>query len=248
MSAALHIRVNPQLELKRHQINDRYFVVVADDFLLNPEEVIAHAQNNRRRFEFPERGYPGELLDVEQPCLTELHQYWRIHMSRVFSFERTEIQDTCQISLTTLQPHKFSWIQRLPHTDYRRDPGKDNYALLVYLFHRQELGGTGFYRFRDEKFWQTVWPRQQQDPDGGLGMVQTRYPMFREAPRYVTGSNEAVELLTCIPARFNRMLCYSGDIPHSAYIEDASLLDDDPTRGRLTLNSFASVWPKHQGA
>lgn len=244
MAEALHIRINPQAEITHHRINDQYFVIVADDFLLNPGEVIAHAQKNRDRFESPERGYPGQLLDLEQAPLEDLHQYWRKQMSKVFSFARTQIQDTCQVSLTTLHPDQFSWIQRLPHTDFRRDPGKDNYALLVYLFDQEELGGTGFYRYRDEKFWQSVKPRQVEDPDGGLNIVQARYPMFNGPACYVTESNEAVELLTHIPARFNRMLCYSGDVPHSAFIRDASLLINDVTNGRLTLNSFASVWPK----
>jgi hypothetical protein len=192
----------------------------------------------------PQRSYPGEVLDLAQPVFPELTRFIRSHLSRVFSFARSGIQDTCQLSITTLQPEKFSWIQRLPHTDYRRDPGRENYAILAYLFENEELGGTGFYRYRDEKFWSSMAPKQVDDPNGGLKTVQTRYPMFLEPPKYPSESDEAVELITMVPAKFNRMICYNGDVPHSAYIPEAGLLNDDCRKGRLTLNSFASVWPK----
>jgi hypothetical protein len=60
----------------------------------------------------------------------------------------------------------------------------------------------------------------------------------------LTESCEVAELLTIIPAQFNRLIFYSGDIPHSAYIEEPELLSDDVDVGRLTLNLFASVVPR----
>jgi hypothetical protein len=244
LSKTLNIRLNPNAEIEQHPINEKFTAIVVDDFLLNPDEVLEFAVSNQAAFEMPERSYPGKVLDLDATYFRELTRFVRSSLSRVFSFARSDLQDTCQFSLTTLQPHEFSWIQRLPHTDYRRDPGRENYALLVYLFDKPEMGGTGFFRYRDEKFWESMAPRQFNDPDGGLETVQTRYPMFLEPPVYSHKSDEAVELITSIPAKFNRMICYSGDVPHSACIPDASLLSDDCKTGRLTLNSFASVWPK----
>ncbi|MFT5139964.1 MAG: hypothetical protein ACI9H8_002225 [Lysobacterales bacterium] len=244
MSNHFKIRVNPTAVIERLPINDQFFAIVVDDFLLNPEEVVEYANSHRADFEKPQRGYPGEVLDLEPQSLELLFQFWRTGLSRIFSFARSEIEDSCQISLTTLLPEDFSWIQRLPHTDHRRDPGKENIALLVYLFDNPELGGTGFYRYRDEKFWQSVSRKQINDPHGGLSIVETRYPMFRDPPKYPGESDQAVELITRVEAKFNRMVCYSGDVPHSAMIPDASLLADDCLTGRLTLNAFASVWPK----
>ena len=129
--------------------------------------------------------------------------------------------------------------------DPQLDPLRVNIALMVYLFHNPDLGGTGFYRYRDIKFWQSMVHKQMDDPNGGLSIVQTRYGMFLEPSKYPGESDQAVELLTMIPARFNRMICYPGNLPHSAYIPDASLLSTDCKKGRLTLNSFASVWPKN---
>jgi hypothetical protein len=240
----LKIKINPAMVLEHHPINEQYSAWIADDFLLNPEEVRSHSQANRNAFESPERGYPGEVLDLLPAHFPEITGFIRSRLSRLFAFARGDIIDSCQVSLTTLQPENFSWIQRLPHTDHRRDPGRDNYALLVYLFDNPELGGTGFYRFRDEKFWQSMAPKQVENPDGGLDFVTTRYPMFLEPPKYPGASDQAVELLTKIQPKFNRMICYSGDVPHSACVPDALLLNNDPASGRLTLNSFAAVWPK----
>jgi hypothetical protein len=246
LTDTLNIRINPDAVLEHHPINDRYSAFVADDFLLNPEAIIEHALAVRDAFESPERGYPGEVLDLLPVTFPEITRFIRSNLSRCFSFARSGIEDSCQVSITTLQPEHFSWIQRLPHTDHKRAAGKDNYALLVYLFDNPALGGTGFFQYRDEAFWKSMAPRQLEDPNGGLELVETRYPMFLGPSTYPCESDEAVELITSIPAKFNRMICYSGDIPHSACIPDASLLTDDLRRGRLTLNSFASVWPKNR--
>jgi hypothetical protein len=240
----LNIRVNPNAKIRQHPINEDLSAIVVDDFLLNPDEIIEHASNSRVDFEAPPRNYPGEVLDLNAIQFPEVTQYIRSRLSKIFSFVRGDFEDSCQISLTTLQPEKFSWIQRLPHEDPLLDPLRVNIALMVYLFDNPDLGGTGFYRYRDKKFWHSMVQKQIDDPDGGLSIVQTRYDMFLEPSKYPGDSDQAVELLTMIPARFNRMICYPGKVPHSAYIPDASLLTNDCKKGRLTLNSFASVWPK----
>lgn len=119
-----------------------------------------------------------------------------------------------------------------------------NYATVLYLFQDSALGGTGFYRWRDPAFWQEMTALQLDDPNGGLDTLRERFEMFRQPWSYTTGSNEAVELLTMVPARFNRLIAYPGDLPHNAFVTDPGRLSDDPSRGRLTLNSFASVWPR----
>jgi hypothetical protein len=60
----------------------------------------------------------------------------------------------------------------------------------------------------------------------------------------MTESNDVAELLCTVPARFNRFVFYSGDLPHSAAITAPDLLSDDPRKGRLTLNLFFSVLHK----
>ena len=52
-------------------------------------------------------------------------------------------------------------MQRICHIDPNPDPGREKYAALLYLFNDERLGGTGFYRFRDEEL---VWK--------GVGMLR----------------------------------------------------------------------------
>lgn len=59
----------------------------------------------------------------------------------------------------------------------------------------------------------------------------------------MTDSTEIAERIADIPARYNRLIFYSGDIPHSAQISSPELLTSDVGKGRLTLNCFASVRP-----
>lgn len=216
---------------------------LVDDFFENPDEIADHAASHRDRFVMPRRSYPGLVLDLAADQFDEVSRFLRFRMSRLLAYGRSGVKTSAQLSLTTLQPQKFSWIQRLPHTDPRPEAGRRNFALLVYLFNKESLGGTGFYRWRDEEFLQQAAALQQQDPNGGFDLVRERYAMFDQPPCYMTGSNDAAELLTVIPARYNRMICYSGEVPHSAYIQDAALLSDDCRSGRLTFNAFASVIP-----
>lgn len=239
----MDIRINLEAVIREQRIDERHSCFVVDDFFENPDDLVRHAVANQASFEMPHRSYPGLVLDLDAASFQEVHRFIRFRMNDLFDYARSGLKTFAQLSLTTLQPEAFTWIQRLPHTDPRPEPGRNNYALLVYLFRDEALGGTGFYRWRDPKFWQSMAREQRDEPEGGLTIVRTRYPMFNDPPEYITESNEAAELLTMVPARFNRMICYSGEVPHSAWIEDATRLTGDCASGRLTFNAFASVIP-----
>jgi hypothetical protein len=66
---------------------------------------------------------------------------------------------------------------------------------------------------------------------------------YQKPPCYITESNEIAERLDVVSAKFNRLVFYSGDIPHSAQVASPELLTNDLSTGRLTLNCFASVRP-----
>jgi Family of unknown function (DUF6445) len=55
---------------------------------------------------------------------------------------------------------------------------------------------------------------------------------------YMTGSNGWFERIGAVPARFNRLILYSGDIFHTGDITAPERLSGDPRTGRLTLNGF----------
>ncbi len=130
------------------------------------------------------------------------------------------------------------------HTDPTTAPDRTCYAALVYLFENEGLGGTGFYRWRELELVLKAKAIEREDPGKSLAFLQEHFPTYRKPARYMTGSNEIAELLCTIPARFNRLVFYSGKVPHSAAITAPELLSSDTRKGRLTLNIFADVLPK----
>ena len=147
------------------------------------------------------------------------------------------------MSMVTLKPDELSNMQRLCHFDPNPSPDRTIYAALVYLFENENLGGTGFYRWREFDRVQEAIAIDAADHDKGLTYLQENFSTFRSPAQYMTGSNEIAELLCTIPARFNRLIFYSGSVPHSGAITAPELLSRDFRKGRLTLNCFASVLP-----
>ncbi len=240
----LALKINTALEITAVAVTEQHACVVIDDFLQNPDEVVAYASARAADFSMPERAYPGVVLPLANNMMAPLNRFIQMEMSRLFSFCRGGIEFHAQLSMTTLQPRDFSWIQRLCHTDPKLADGRRNYAALLYLFRDPALGGTGFFRWKNPEFWAEMSTRQRDDPLAGLDELQQGYAMFREPACYMTQSNDAAELIDTVPARFNRLVFYPGDLPHNAAIEHPELLSSDPAKGRLTLNCFASVLPK----
>ena len=50
--------------------------------------------------------------------------------------------------------------------------------------------------------------------------------------------NPWFERTAAVPARFNRLIVYRGDLFHSGDIARPDLLSADPALGRLTVNGF----------
>lgn len=242
----MKLELNPQFIIEAKRITDSFACVVIDDFLLNPHELVDYAKRRQHDFFMQERAYPGLILPLEIGLLAAMQRFIRSEMSQVFDFLRGNLKLDANLALMTLMPDELSWIQRLCHTDPRTAPDRRNFASVLYLFDNPDMGGTGFYRWKDIEFWQQMSARQIEDPEAGLDTLQRRFQMFRDPPRYISESNEAAVLLDMVPARFNRLIFYPGDLPHSAYISTPELLSADPGKGRLTLNCFVSAIPKSQ--
>ncbi len=238
------IEINPNAGIEVRQIDDDNYCVVVDDFLRDPEGVVQIACDNADAFELQEIGYPGVLLEISPNVMDEVHYFLRSRMSRAFAFMKGGIRTSTYLSMATRQPDELAPLQRLCHSDPRESADRRNYAGLVYLFKNEALGGTGFYRWKEQKLIEEATALEIEAPGSSLPFLQEHFSMYREAPRYMSGSNEVAELLLEIPARFNRFIFYSGDLPHSAHIPSPELLSADFASGRLTLNCFASVRPR----
>jgi hypothetical protein len=183
------------------------------------------------------------VLPLEDEEARGLHAFVRARLSREFRFLREGMDTQSQLSLVTLHPEELGWCQRLPHAHPHSRDGRMSVALTLYLFEDPLLGGTGFYRWRDPELAMEIAERQQDEAGPDPAEVPERLPASSHAPVYTTDSNEAVELIAHVPARFNRLVAYPGDVPHAAFIRHPERLSTDPGSGRLTLNCFARAMP-----
>ena len=238
------IKLNPAATIRIHSIGGAGQCVIVDDFLENPHEWVDYAAASAEQFAVPPKSYPGHVLPVKPKSAREVERFIKSSMSRNFEFLRGGLGLTTLLSMTTLRPDELSNLQRLCHSDPKTSPKRQNFAALIYLFEDEELGGTGFYRWKERDLIVEATALEQQDPDKALEFLKDHFPTYGKAPCYLTETNEIAELIDVVPARFNRWVFYSGNIPHSAYIAKPELLSKDYRKGRLTLNFFASVVPR----
>ena len=239
------IRINSEVMIQREPISEDMDCVIIDNFLQDPQKIIEYAAIHGGEFSTPERGnYPGPLLRMDGDAMTDIYRFIRYQMTKHFPFLRGNMSLWTFLSMVTTPANELSYLQRMCHIDPTTAPGRTCYAALIYLFDNEELGGTGFYRWRDPELVEQAKTAEREHPGKSLAFLREHFPTYREPPCYMTSSNEIAELLCTIPSRFNRMVFYSGNIPHSASITAPELLSEDYKQGRLTLNVFADVLPK----
>ncbi|MCH8099856.1 MAG: hypothetical protein IIB74_05405 [Proteobacteria bacterium] len=238
------IRINNDAEIQFRQLSSGQSIAIIDDFLANPDELRAFAKRHADEFSMPPRSYPGILLDVDAAPMIDIYRFIRSTMAQHFSFLRGDARLSTMLSMTTLQPDELSNLQRLCHNDPEAGQNRRNFAFVLYLFDDERLGGTGFYRWKEQAAIVKATALEMEDPDKALVFLREKFSTYNKPPCYITESSEIAELIEVVPAKFNRLLFYSGNIPHSAQISSPQLLSSDIEKGRLTLNCFASVRPK----
>lgn len=239
------IRVNTGASIRREAISGDRHCVIVDDFLQNPYELIEFAADRGNEFSKAKSYYPGLFVAVDDDAMTDVYRFIRFQMTKHFPFLRGNLKLSTFLSMITLRPDELSVVQRLCHTDPAPDSSRTPYAALLYLFENEELGGTSFFSYLEKyELLKEVEGIASEDPDKAEEFLLQNFPTFRKPASYMTESNEIAKLLCTIPARFNRMIFYSGQIPHNATITAPELLSKDVRNGRLTLNIFADVLPR----
>lgn len=238
------VQINANATIRRDAITADQHCVIVDNFLDRPRELVDFAASHAGEFSRQASSYPGSMLRIDADAMADIYQFIRNRMTKHFPFFRGNLDYWTYLSIVTLPPDELSYLQRICHTDPERSPGRASYAGLVYLFDNEALGGTSFFRWKEPRLVKEAEAIGLEDPGQALAYLQERCPTFRKPPCYMTGSNEIAELLCTIPPRFNRLVFYSGDVPHSGAITAPELLSGDVRKGRLTLNIYASVLPK----
>jgi len=237
------VQINNNAIVDFRQLPSGESIAVVDDFLLAPDELRTYAKTHEADFYMPPKSYPGVVLDIDARFMTDIYRFIRSRLRDHFSFLRGGAQFSSMLSMTTLQPDELSNLQRLCHSDPPATGNRLNFAFVLYLFTNSQLGGTGFYKWKEKPAIIDATALESKDPHKALEFLQERFPTYNKPPCYITESTEIAERLHVVTPKFNRLVFYSGNIPHSAQISSPELLSADPNKGRLTLNCFASVRP-----
>ena len=224
---------NPAARLSVVPIAPGELCIVVDQALANPEGLVDWASVQEFR---PVEGfhYPGVALDAPAEVCARVGDYFAERVRGRLGGRRT-LSMTVRLSLVTLSPEQLRPTQWQCHRDR---PGPTPYdlrfpAMVAYLFRDPGLGGTSFYRplISEEEIGRMIADASRMDG----AEFGARYGV--EAG-YMNGSNRHFERLAQIPAAWNRMLFYDGNLFHSGDIAAPAGLSLDPRRGRLTLNGF----------
>jgi hypothetical protein len=228
---------NPNLSIESVALSDGRSYLVVDNILREPEQFIAHAV--ARRAEFSQENshyYPGPELRLPQGAHQAFEAFFSQYIRGRLGARRTR-SVACRMSMVTRQPEALEPYQRIPHVDGGPfQPGEGNFAMVLYLFEDERLGGTGFFRPRvDAPTLLAMMARaQHMDRDAFSNVIDS-------APAYPTRSNAYFEKMAAVRPAFNRAVFYDGSIYHSGDIHHPELLSADPEKGRLTVNAFFGV-------
>jgi hypothetical protein len=228
---------NPNASMNKVALSDGRSYIVVDNILRDPEQVVAHAV--ARRADFSQEAshyYPGPELRLPPGAHAAFEAFFSQYIRSQLGARRTR-STTCRMSMVTRKPEDLEPFQRIPHVDGGPlPPGDGNFAMVLYLFEDERLGGTSFFRPRvDAATLSAMMARaRHMERDAFSALIDS-------APAYPTRTNAYFEKMASVPAAFNRAVFYDGSIYHSGDIRHPELLSADPETGRLTVNAFFGV-------
>lgn len=228
---------NPRPVLRHLPIVDGETCVVVDDFLVDPQAMVAHAVARHAQFALgPNSHYPGPELALSHEIARQLEQFFNQHVRSALGGRRT-LAVTTRLSMVTHAPSQLRPTQRLCHLDaVGLAPSEGAGAMVAYLFDDARLGGTSFYAPRRPVDEIAAVMRLAGEMDGA-----SFDRLLGAPPAYMTASNHWFEQVLAVPAAWNRAVFYNGTVFHSGHIGAPDLLVDDPARGRLTMNGFTRM-------
>ncbi len=217
----------------------KHKILVLDDFLDNPEEVIAAACDiapfelapkttyypGIRKYILPNmigaRGY----VDVISEALLPI-------MAHFYGAKSIEI-DEPSFSMVTFKESELSQIQTVPHFD---DLDENFFAILHYLSPVHN-SGTSLYRHNETGIEKV----NSQNRDQYIETLSKQLSAKMRPQKYMLGSDELFTEIYNIEGVFNRVAIYQGAILHSGNIAPDENLSSDPKSGRLTTNIFVRI-------
>ncbi len=228
------LRINPEARLQTVELAGGARVHVVDDFVQDPESLVALAQSPGGQFAaIAGHPYPGPQLDLPEGMSAELDAYLRRHLAQPLRLG-APLGMYGRFSRVTQDAATLDGRQRICHRDDSAlVPGEMISASVLYLFKDEQLGGTVFFR----SLMSDVETRQFMRDANTLG-ASAFGDKYGIPPGYMTESNRYFEVIGRVPAKWNRAIFYDGGIFHSGDIPWASPEAYRSGPGRLTINAF----------
>ena len=141
----------------------------------------------------------------------------------------------------SLPPNNITAMHSGPHTD-STSPG----LASVYTLTNDSLyekSGTSFCKCKGVSILHNQELADSRGHDGVLIQslaVEQNEPI--DSGWLNASSNRFSDMIVLAPNKYNRFILYPSNRYHTAFIPDESMLNSDPHKGRLTLNSFWQVW------
>lgn len=209
-------------------------VCVVDDALQDPLRWVDLARRHSDGFiEAPGNAYPGLELPMPDSIAAQCMAYFDAHFAPAYAL-RGCVQGHAKLAIATRPESALQPFQTIPHIDRLSvEPTLAVMASVLYLFDDALLGGTAFYRPRQEAARLAVLfaDAARLDPVA----FSARHGIARGYP---AGSTDWFEHVLTVPPRRNRLVVYPGTVFHSSHVPDPARLQADPGSGRLTLNAF----------
>ena len=162
-------------------------------------------------------------------------QFFSQHIRTKLNARRL-IHALSKFSMMSLQSDQLRPAHCLCHRDLGAPEGSMSAASVLYLFKDESLGETSFYV-----------PKKSEKETAALvhDLLDITAQAFEEKygveQKYMQRSNAYVEQIGSLPAKWNRIIFYDGNIHHTADIIDERKLSKDPSLGRLTMNGFFTL-------
>jgi len=227
----MQLSLNSNMTSSVYQLGDEKSpLLVVDDFLQDPEQLVEHACQQRYVQNSPL--YPGVRaptpISLQSLLLNSLTQ----QLQEVFQLKGTKLGlPLCQYSLVTLSASQLTLLQRIPHFDSTK---RDELAAVFYLF-KEDLGGTSFYRHKktgyeyidDER--RIPYFKSLESENGSDNIPQQGY---------INGDTTLFKRIGEQKGIFNRLIVYRRQNLHSGSISSNFVPSADPRKGRLTISIF----------
>lgn len=207
-------------------------VVIIDDFYSDVDALRQDAASKTYQKIGP--FYPGIRAQASPSYLGERMTLLTEALKDVFDFQTGAELTECAYSLVTTPRSELTPIQRLPHYD-GTDAGR--LAVLHYLS-GSGTGGTSFYRHVATGF-ETITQDRFEFYKSTLAEEIVKFGLPPQD--YVDEGKPQFTLIGRIASKPNRCILYRGITLHSGYIPEGLQLDNDPRKGRLTINTFLSA-------